>query len=207
MINFKKKDKDSPAFPEGLVLFISRIVKMMEVKILAAASRSTLRKWFWWLIALNLLFIAGTMLWLSPFSSADILSFETAGKLPKAEAILLSWQTGGKLALAIKSIYLDYIFILLYTAGLSVGSVYLSGLTEHEILIRFGKGMSWLMVLAGICDLVENMVMLRSLTRGLTAFHVALTHDMAAAKFTVIILALLFLLVCVIYWLSNKLLE
>ncbi|WEK36549.1 MAG: hypothetical protein P0Y53_03470 [Candidatus Pseudobacter hemicellulosilyticus] len=176
----------------------------MEVKILAAAPPSALQKWFWWLLTGNILFIAGTTAWLYPFSAADILSFETAGKLLKAEPILLDWLTAGKLPLALRAIYLDYAFILLYVSFLSVAALFLSRLTGHEILIRFGRGMSWMLIVAGACDVIENMFMLRSLNHGLTAFNVALTYDMAAAKFTVVILALLFGLVCLIYWLSSR---
>jgi hypothetical protein len=177
------------------------------MKVIYAAASPTLQRWFWWLLLLNLLFIFGSKFYLKPLTSAEIVRFEVAKITPVAEGILQEWKSSGKYEKAVQSIYIDYLFIILYVAGLSVSCAYVSRLTGHEILIRAGKGLSYLLAIAGICDVIENVTMMKSLHGALSPWNVMLSYDMAAAKFSVIIISLLFLLVCFLFYLANLLFE
>lgn len=177
----------------------------MTFKLLPKAPSLSLQRWFWFLLTLNVLFIIGSVIYLHPLSFGDMMQLEVAKKTPVAERLLQEWYAAGKMEKAVESIYVDFLFIILYTTGLGAACLYLSRLTAHEVLIRAGKAISWLLVAAGICDVIENFTIMKILGGAVTSFNVMLTYDMAAAKFSVIILSLLFLLVCLIFWLINKL--
>jgi hypothetical protein len=174
------------------------------MKITYAAPTVSLQRWFWWLLVTNVIFIICSKFYLEPLTSGEIVRFEVAKNTPVAESILQEWRLAGKYDKAVQSIYIDYLFILLYTSGLAVACSFLSRLTGHEILIRAGKGASWLLAVAGICDVIENMAMTRSLNGVVKSWNVMLAYDMAAAKFSVIIVCLLFILVCLVFWLGNR---
>jgi hypothetical protein len=166
-------------------------------------SSKTLQRWFWILLVLNSAFIIWSRNYLSPLDTGDIIKFETAKHLPVAESLISEWTTGDstKLDKAGQAINIDYLFIALYVIGLSIACVYLSNLTGHEILKKSGRFLPFLLVAAGICDIVENVAMWYSMNGHLTQWNVTVTYDMAVTKFSIIILTLLFLLVCLIFYL------
>ena len=166
-----------------------------------------IKTWFWILLLLNVLFIIWSRNFLYPLETKDIIKFEIAKKVPIAESIALSWKTpdDGKYEKAIQSIYLDYLFIVLYTTGLAIACVYLSQLTGHEILKRTGRLFVFIIMGAGICDIIENSAMLNSLAGHLNKWNVVLAYDMAVAKFSLVLLSLIFLFVCLIFFVLRKL--
>lgn len=177
----------------------------LTMKITYAAPTASLQRWFWWLLLINVLFIIIAWTFLRPLSYGDMVRFEVAKETGIAEAILHEWKQAGKYEKALPGIYINCLFIGLYTAGLAVACSFLSRLTGHEILIRAGKGAFWLLAGAAICDIMGNIAVMRSLRQDITHWSVMMAYDMAAAKFSVVILCLLFILVCLIFWLGNKL--
>jgi hypothetical protein len=170
-------------------------------------SSRSLQRWFWIFLALNIAFIIVSKNILMPLETRDIIRFEVAKKVPVAESIMREWTIPDDTLYnkAIQSIYLDYLFIVLYTVGLSIASVYLSQLTGHPVLKRAGRFMVFLIVGAGVCDVIENMAMMHSLTGYLNGWNVWVAYDMAVTKFSIIILALIFLVVCLVFFLLRKL--
>jgi len=164
-----------------------------------------IRSWFWVLFFLNILFIAGSKYYLSPLTSGEIVQFETAKYPAKAQAIIDDWNLHGKLDKAKQSIWLDYLFIFLYTTGLMAAVMFLADATHHPLLMRSGRFFRWLLPAAGICDLLENVFMQRTLSAAPTGFTVMLTYDMAVAKFSILIVTFLFLIMCLLFWLMRKL--
>ena len=166
-------------------------------------SSKTLQRWFWIFLFLNFAFIIWSRNYLSPLDTGDIIKFETARRLPVAESIIGEWTTTDaiKLDRAVQAIYIDYLFIALYVLGLSLACLYLSNLTGHEILRKAGRFLPFLLVAAGVCDIVENVAMWYSMNGHLTQWNVTVTYDMAVTKFSIVILTLLFLLVCLIFYL------
>jgi hypothetical protein len=163
-----------------------------------------LRLYFWVFLALNLAFIAWSRTALRPLTTRDIVKFEVAKTIPKAETIITDWKQNGKFEKAGLSIQADYIFILLYTAGLFTCVLLLSRLSNHELLRKTGRFITVLLPVAAVCDVIENIAMTRTLAGHVTQFNVTLAYDMAVAKFSTIILTLIFLLICLLFWIGSK---
>ena len=162
-----------------------------------------LRLYFWVLLALNIGFIAWSKFYLSPFSSSDIVRFEVAKTTAVAERIIADWTSEGLIETAKQSIWLDYIFILLYTGLIMIAIPLLARLSKHVLLLRTGRFISMLLPIAAICDVIENISMMKNLSGSVSPFYVELTYDMAVAKFSIIILALIFLFICLLFWIGN----
>src|SRR6185369_14253930 len=141
---------------------------------------------------------------LLPLTSGEIVKFELAKQPSVAEGMIQNWVAEGKFNKAIESVYIDFLFIILYTAGLSFACVYLSIQTRHEILIRTGHFFSYLMIFAGICDIVENICLLKNLQNTVGKWSTSLAYDMAVTKFSIIILSILFIAICLIFWAIEK---
>ena len=150
---------------------------------------------------MNVGFIIWSKNFLLPLKTKEIVRFETAKKLAVAESIITEWKSAddGRMEKAIQSIYVDYIFIVLYTTGLTIACIYLSQLTGHEVLKKAGRFIPFLVVGAGVCDIIENMAMLNSFTGHLNGWNVLVAYDMAVTKFSIVILTLIFVLVCLIF--------
>lgn len=154
---------------------------------------------FWIFVAANIIYIFFAWNFLAPLNSGDIVQLETAKTVTATESLIQQWKLNGKFSKAVQSIYLDYLFIVLYCAGLATACIYLAVQTGHEILRRAGKLFSFLLPAAGTCDVIENISMTQSLNGNITQFTVALTYDMAMAKFTVVILSVLFIVICLMF--------
>jgi hypothetical protein len=170
------------------------------MKRLQTVSQHRVRRWFLVLFLANALYILFAGLYLRPLTSGEIVKFELAKEAPVAEAIVQDWTASGKMEKAVHSIYLDFLFIILYTSGLAVACVFFSRLTAHEVLIRTGYFFSYLLVAAGICDVIENVALLRSLHGSVRNWNVILAFDMATTKFSILILTALFIGVCLVFW-------
>ena len=166
-------------------------------------SSRQLQRLFWIFLILNIVYILWSKNFLQPLESRDIISFEIAKKVPVAESIIQEWTIPDdvKLNKAIQAIYLDYLFIILYTTGLTVACVYLSGLTRHQILKRAARFIQFLLLGAGVCDIIENIAMTNSLNGHLNQWNVSLAYDMAVTKFSIIILSLIFIVICLFFYL------
>src|SRR5688500_11985503 len=129
-----------------------------------------------WIFFCSLVLTVAFSLWmrsfLSPLQSGDIIEFEMAKTPERAASILDEWQLNGKSAMAMKSIYADYFFIILYTITLSSGSLFFSRICRNTLFRQTGKLFSVLVIAAGIFDLVENLLMTRSLTGSVSLYTV-----------------------------------
>jgi hypothetical protein len=170
------------------------------MKRLQSVSQYRVRKWFLVLLLANALYIFFAGWYLRPLTSREIVKFELAKEAHVAEGIVQDWTATGKHEKAVQSIYIDFLFIVLYSCGLAVACIFLSRLTRHEILIRTGYFFSYLVVAAGICDVIENVALLKSLYGTVHNWNTILAYDMAATKFSLLILTVLFLAICLIFW-------
>jgi uncharacterized membrane protein len=164
-----------------------------------------LRSLFWFLLFLNILFIGGMRYFLAPVTGSDIVQFETAKHLGKAVAIIDDWTVSGKLENAKISIWLDYLFILLYVSGLMVAAMFIADATRYPLLMRSGRFFRWLIPAAGIFDVFENIFMQQSLLSHPTRYSVIFAYDMAMGKFSILIVTFLFLTLCLLFWILRKL--
>lgn len=166
---------------------------------------SRLRQLFWLFFLLTM----GYMIWmrnyLSPLSSGEIVQFEISKTVDKANAIILDWKNTGKYEPGVKSIYLAYFFIALYTLAIALGCRFISACTGNDILIKGGRGFSWLIGIATICDVIENIAMSRTLHGEVSKWSVTIVYNLARVKFSIVIVCVLFMLACALYWLIARL--
>lgn len=174
----------------------------MEEMQLVAPSKS--KQLFWIFLLANIIYIVFVWSYLRPFQIGDIVRLETAKTIVATETLVQQWTIEGKVDGALQSIYFDYPFIILYIGLLGSACIFLSGSTGHEILRRAGKLFSFLLPAAGICDVLENVAMTETLQGKITRFTVSLTYDMAMAKFSILILSLLFIVICLIFLALNR---
>lgn len=163
-----------------------------------------LQRWFWWLLLANIVFVVCADTFLRPLTYGEMVRFEISRKLPVAASILHEWSQLGMLGKGLYGVYINFAFIGLYTAVLAVACVYFARLTGHVVLMRAAKGALLLLIGAAICDVIGNAAMLKSLQQGLTHWSVLIAYNMAAARFSVIILSLLFMMACLVFWLGNR---
>jgi len=169
------------------------------------ARLSRLRQLFWLFFVLIVVYMICVQRYLSPLSSGDFVQFEIAKTVNKANAIIQDWKNTGKYEQGLKTTYFVFVFIILYTIVIALGCRYISTCTGNEIMIRGGKGFAWLIGVAAICDIIENIAMARTLHGAVSPLNVIIAYDMARVKFSIVIVCILFMLACFMYWAIGRL--
>jgi hypothetical protein len=95
--------------------------------------------------------------------------------------------------------------MVLYTLAIALGCRFISACTGNEIMIKGGRGFAWLIVIATICDLIENIALSQTIRGPVSQWNVSIAYDLARVKFSVVIVCLLFVLACALYWLIERL--
>lgn len=116
-------------------------------------------------LTLLLLFTAGWLILMkkmtAPLDPGSIIAFEFIGTADKAQALLASLKDLGHLDLLTLSLFLDFIFPLLYGATLYYASAWACGkLPKGHPLNKF-RLLSSLTIVAVACDLFENVSLLK----------------------------------------------
>ena len=170
-----------------------------------SARFSRLRQLFWFFFLLTIGYMIWVRNYLAPLSSDEIVQFEIAKTVNKAQAMVDTWKVTGKYEQVVKSTYFAYVFMVLYTLAIAFGCRFISVCTGNEIMIKGGRGFAWLIVLATICDLVENIAVSQTLHGPVSQWNVSLAYNLARIKFSIVIVCLLFMLACSLYWAIGKL--
>lgn len=166
---------------------------------------SRLRQLFWIFFLLTIAYMIWVRNYLAPLSSDEIVQFEIAKTADKAQAIIANWKLTGKYDAGVKSTYLAYVFMVLYTLAIALGCRFISAVTGNEILTKGGRGFAWLIVLATACDLIENIALSHTLHGPISQANVTIAYNLARIKFSIVIVCLLFILACSLYWLISRL--
>ena len=164
-----------------------------------------LRQLFWLFFLLTVAYMIWVRSYLSPLSSDELVQFEIAKTVGKAQTIIQDWKNSGKYEHGVESTYFAYVFMLLYTVAIALGCRFFSAITGNEIMIKGGKGFSWLIGIATACDLVENIALSRTIRGHISQWNVTLAYDLARAKFSIVIVCILFMFSCLLYWGIGKL--
>lgn len=159
-----------------------------------------LRQLFWLFFLLTIGYMIWVRNYLSPLSSDEIVQFEIAKTANKAQAIIDGWKSSGKYEQGIKSTYFAYIFMFLYTVAIAVGCRFISLCTGNDIMIKGGRGFAWLIFGATLCDVIENIALSRTLHGPITQWDVSVAYNLARIKFSIVIVCLLFMVACLLYW-------
>lgn len=169
-----------------------------------AARLNRLRQLFWFFFVITIGYMIWLRSYLSPLSSAEIVQLEIAKTVARAHAIIDYWKVSGKYDSGLKSTSLAYLFIILYTLAIGLGCRFISACTGNEILAKGGRGFAWLIVVATVCDVVENIAMSRTVAGHITQRTVTIAYNMARVKFSIVIVCLLFMLACALYWVISR---
>lgn len=131
-----------------------------------------------------------------------MLSFEFAGTVDDARAIVASWDADTQLLCAF-TLGLDFLFLVAYPAVIAAGCTFLGAR-----LVRRSRGrrrlaapaalLSWAQVLAGACDVVEDGALLLVLRGSLDSGPPRVALIAASIKFACVGAGLLWLFVAVI---------
>ena len=144
------------------------------------------------------------MIWvknfLAPLTSGEIVQFEIAKTTEKTRDIIEHWKETGKYEQGVKSTYFAYVFMFLYTIAIAVGCRFVSLCTGNEIMIRGGRGFAWLILVATVCDLIENIALSRILQGKISQWNVTVAYNLARVKFSIVIVCVLFMITCFLYW-------
>ena len=127
------------------------------------------------------------------FSPDNIVQFELAGTTSVATEIINAWEPEG-VAKAKTSTYLDFIYIIFYSAAIALGCRVAATYSKVQTLGKIAVGFFVLTIIAGLCDVIENIAMLQTLNE-VTQATVSLAAYCAAIKFTLLFVAMLFVLV------------
>ncbi len=138
-------------------------------------------------------------LWLAPLTTRDIVSLEIAQTIPKAEALMERFAAQGLIENLLYSIYGDFLFILLYCWLLIVAIRYLARLSGQDLLMRAARFFTFIVIMAGICDVIENILLLQMLSGRMPEMVVRMAYNFATAKFSMLIMTALLLLVELIF--------
>ncbi|SDM75141.1 hypothetical protein SAMN05421813_12230 [Daejeonella rubra] len=131
----------------------------------------------------------------APLDPASILKFEFIGTAEKAVNFLNGLRESGQIELITLSIYLDFIFPLLYGAMFYYGSAWAcSKLAKGHTLNRF-KLLSSLTVIAVACDMIENISLLQLIYFEPTNMFASAAFIFAGIKFLLLAIVLLHFLV------------
>lgn len=127
------------------------------------------------------------------FSPNNIVQFELAGTTSAAAEIILNWGPEG-VAMAKTSTYLDFIYIILYCAAIALGCRVAADYSKIELFSKIGFALLILTLVGGGCDVIENIAMLSSINE-VTQTTVSVAHYFATVKFTILLIAVLFILI------------
>jgi hypothetical protein len=131
----------------------------------------------------------GWILLMRPFSPSNIVQFELAKTVDSAQQIINDWGVEGS-SEARLSIYLDFVFIFLYSSAISLGCKVSTAFSDNDKLNMAGTFFSRVIWFAGSCDLIENFAMLFTLS-SLNELTVMMAFYFAIIKFIIVVLTLL----------------
>jgi hypothetical protein len=164
-----------------------------------------LKQLFWLMLVLNLLYIAWMKFQLAPLQTNELLSFEISRTTDRATTMVNNWKAQPpKFEKALSSLGYDYVFIGLYCLGLIVAVLQLGRISGQDLLARSSRFIAGLVVIAGLCDFFENLFLARVLNDPSGEFSVRMAYNFAAAKFSILILTMLFMAVCGIFHLLKR---
>jgi len=128
-------------------------------------------------------------------SPEGIVSFELTGTAEGAARILTAWGEKGRVMAGL-NLGLDYLFILAYAGGLSLGSVIAARRHARFSVVRsgFGRVLGWAALVAGLLDAVENYALIRVLLGAEGDLWPALSRWCARPKFAIVGVVLVYVL-------------
>jgi hypothetical protein len=135
-----------------------------------------------------------------------IVSYELAGSITEAQRILDSWNPTARLYAAF-SLGLDYLYMPAYAIAIGLACAWAAELWSKRRgwLAVVGVGLAWGLMVAALCDAVENIALVTMLLSGVREPWPALARGCAAVKFLLIGGGLAYALIGAVAWLRSRL--
>jgi len=135
-----------------------------------------------------------------------IISYELAGSITEAQRILDSWNPTARLYAAF-SLGLDYLYMPAYAIAIGLACAWAAELWSKRRgwLAVVGVGLAWGLMVAALCDAVENIALVTMLLSGVREPWPALARGCAAVKFLLIGGGLAYALIGAVAWLRSRL--
>lgn len=130
----------------------------------------------------------------NPLTKTGILSLEFAKTKQQADIIATSWKNERVHYTAIVNTSVDFIFIFFYSLFL-FACCYWFSLKQTGIVKKLSQTIALLGLTAGLLDCVENYFLLKMLSFTISNFETAFTFWIAAVKFSLAALAVIWILI------------
>jgi hypothetical protein len=146
-----------------------------------------------------LITLAATVIWffiMRPFTPPNIVAFELAGSVETVQVIISTWSPE-QLTKVKAGIYLDFGFILVYCSAFLFACRAASNYSGVQFFIKTSQQLGWIVWLAGLCDAIENLAMLRTLSE-ISQTSVSIAFYFATIKFGILLIALIFVLISLV---------
>jgi hypothetical protein len=153
---------------------------------------------FWLSLVLTVTVMAAMNLLGAPLQTAvapaGIVSFELAGNVSTAQAILDSWDDVAKISAGF-NLGLDYLFLMLYSTTIALAILWLAdSLKLTGLAWTLAGWLAWAQWLAAALDAVENGALLAMLVGEVSMPWPQVAFWTASAKFMLIALGLVYVL-------------
>jgi hypothetical protein len=128
---------------------------------------------------------------LTPASPAGIVSFELAGNAQETTQMLDAWKLQSAMGSVRMNILIDFLFIPFYALLFYTlcGSI---SVRHHGKAASLGVLLAFFSMIAALFDVLENLLMLAATYGYYNQFTAVLTAFFAAAKFSLLALSLLY---------------
>ena len=126
-----------------------------------------------------------------------IISFEFAGTLSAAQAMVAGWKAEGKEVYAGLNLGLDYLYLVCYTTTIALGCVLVARQFTSRLpfLTVIGNGLAWAQFGAALLDASENYALIQVLLGSTQALWPALAWWCALPKFIIVLIGLGFIVI------------
>jgi hypothetical protein len=123
-----------------------------------------------------------------------IVSFELAGDVPTAQAIVDSWDARARSVAGI-GLGFDYLFMLAYSTTLAMACLWATGVfgRRGSPLASVGVPLALGQWVAGVCDAIENLALIRILVNGASDPWPAVAWWAAVTKFVLLTLGVAYI--------------
>ena len=157
------------------------------------------KKYFVFLLILTIVIMASMNIIGSQLTTSSapygIISFEFAFSPAHAQEIINSWGTEAQLRAAFIQ-GLDFLFPLVYSAALGLGCILTSDVLRRRAkpLARAGAPIAWGLLLAALCDYIENIALVAILFGRVQSPLPEIAGVCAVIKFSIIFIAIGYIL-------------
>ncbi|MCW5910110.1 MAG: hypothetical protein KIT62_03500 [Cyclobacteriaceae bacterium] len=137
-----------------------------------------------------------------PITPPNIVAFEFARTVDNAITIFMQWGISG-VEKAKMSLYFDFVFLVLYSWAISLGCKVVAQYVNIPRLAKTGALLARVIWVAAACDFIENVSLLMAIQE-MHAGLMELAFWMAGIKFTIVGIALLFIIIGTFSGLLNR---